>query len=49
MNSAILRRFWPIVVVAAAALAGLLYLVVANLSGASQVWASLATVAAVVG
>jgi hypothetical protein len=48
MSSAILRRFWPIVIVAAAALAGLLYLVIANLSGASQVWASLATVAVVV-
>jgi hypothetical protein len=32
-----------------AALAGLLYLVIASLSGASQVWASLVTVAAVVG
>jgi hypothetical protein len=49
MSSAILRRFWPIVIIAAAALAGLLYLVIANLSGASQVWASLATVVAVVG
>jgi hypothetical protein len=49
MSSAILRRFWPIVLVAAAALAGLLYLVIANLSGASQVWASLATLVAVVG
>jgi len=48
MSSAILRRFWPIVIVAAAALAGLLYLVIANLSGASQVWASLVTVAAVI-
>ncbi len=45
----ILRRFWPIVAVTAAALAGLLYLVISNLSGASQVWASLVTVAAVVG
>ena len=45
----ILRRFWPVVAVAVAALAGLLYLVIANLSGASQVWASLVTVAAVVG
>jgi hypothetical protein len=31
------------------ALAGLLYLVISNLSGASQVWASLVTVAVVVG
>jgi hypothetical protein len=49
MSSAILRRFWPIVIVAAAALAGLLYLVIANLSGASQAWASLVTVIAVLG
>jgi hypothetical protein len=49
LSSAIFRRFWPIVVVAAATLAGLLYLVIANLSGASQVWASLVTVIAVVG
>ena len=45
----ILRRFWPAVVIALAALAGLLYLVIANLSGAGQVWASLLTVVAVVG
>jgi hypothetical protein len=45
----ILRRFWPLVVIALAALAGLLYLVISSLSGASQVWASLLTVAAVVG
>jgi hypothetical protein len=49
LSATILRRFWPIVLFAAAALAGLLYLVIANLSGASQVWASLVTVAAVVG
>jgi hypothetical protein len=45
----ILRRFWPLVVIALAALGGLLYLVISNLSGISQVWASLATVAVVVG
>jgi hypothetical protein len=45
----ILRRFWPVVVIAAAALAGLLYLVIANLSATGQVWASLLTVAAVLG
>jgi hypothetical protein len=45
----ILRRFWPLVVIALAALGGLLYLVISNLSGISQVWASLATVAIVVG
>jgi hypothetical protein len=45
----ILRRFWPVVLIVLAALAGLLYLVIANLSGASQVWGSLVTVAVVVG
>ncbi len=49
LSSAILRRFWPLVVVTMAALAGLLYLVISNLSGASQVWASLVTVATVLG
>ncbi|MGH3168002.1 MAG: hypothetical protein ACRDN0_19225 [Trebonia sp.] len=45
----ILSRFWPLVLVCVAALALLLYLVVSNLSGASQAWASLATVGAFVG
>jgi len=45
----ILRRFWPVALIAVAALAGLLYLVIANLSGASQVWGTLVTVIAVVG
>ena len=49
VTGVILRRFWPAVLIAVAALAGLLYLVIANLSGASQVWASLVTVIAVVG
>lgn len=49
LSFSIFRRFWPIVVVAAAALAGLLYLVIANLSGASQVWASLVTVTVILG
>ena len=49
MSEVIVRRFWPVVVIALATLAGLLYLVISNLSGASQVWASLVTVAAVVG
>lgn len=45
----ILRRFWPLVVFGLVLLGGLLYLVISNLNGASQVWASLVTVAAVVG
>jgi hypothetical protein len=49
VSAAILRRFWPLVLIALAALAGLLTLVIVNLSGSSQVWASLVTVAAVVG
>ncbi len=49
IGAVIVRRFWPLVVIALAALAGLLYLVISNLSGASQVWASLVTVAAIVG
>jgi hypothetical protein len=49
MASAVLRRFWPLVVVLLAALGGLLYLVIANLSGISQVWASLVTVFILVG
>src|SRR3984957_267537 len=49
VSAVILRRFWPVVLIALAALAGLLTLVIVNLSGASQVWASLVTVAAVVG
>ena len=49
VSAVILRRFWPVVLIALAALAGLLTLVIVNLSGAGQVWASLVTVAAVVG
>jgi hypothetical protein len=49
IGGVIVRRFWPLVVIALVALGGLLYLVISNLSGASQVWASLVTVAAVVG
>ena len=49
ISGVILRRFWPLVLIALAVLGGLLYLVISNLSGASQVWASLVTVAAVVG
>ena len=49
IGAVIVRRFWPVVVIALVALGGLLYLVISNLSGASQVWASLVTVAAIVG
>ena len=49
ISGVILRRFWPLVVIALVTLGGLLYLVISNLSGASQVWASLVTVGAVVG
>jgi hypothetical protein len=49
VTEVILRRFWPVVLIALATLAGLLYLVIANLSGAGQVWASLLTVTALVG
>jgi hypothetical protein len=45
----ILRRFWWAVAILLAVLGGLLYLVISNLSGAGEVWASLVTVAAVVG
>lgn len=49
MTATILRRFWPIVVIALVVLGGLLALIIANLSGASQAWASLVTVAAILG
>ncbi len=45
----ILRRFWPVLLISGAALGGLLYLVIANLSGASQTWASIVTVIAILG
>ena len=48
ISGAVLRRFWPLVLLGLAVLGGLLALVIVNLSGASQVWASLATVAAVI-
>ena len=49
ITGVVLRRFWWLVLIALAVLGGLLALVIVNLSGAGQVWASLATVAAVVG
>ena len=49
IGAVIVRRFWPLVVIGLAVLGGLLYLVISTLSGASQVWASLVTVAAVLG
>jgi len=49
VSGVILRRFWPLVVLGLLTLGGLLYLVISNLSGVSEVWASLATVAAVLG
>lgn len=49
VSGAVLRRFWPVLVILLAALGGLLYLVISNLNGASQVWASMVTVVAVVG
>lgn len=49
ISGVILRRFWPLAVIALIMLGGLLYLVISNLSGAAQVWTSLATVAGVVG
>lgn len=49
VTASILRKFWPLVLVTAAALGGLLYLVISNLNGASQAWASLVTVVAILG
>jgi hypothetical protein len=49
ITEVILRRFWPLAVLALITLGGLLYLIISNLSGASEVWASLVTVVAVVG
>jgi hypothetical protein len=49
ITGVVLRRFWWLVLIALAVLGGLLALVIVNLSGAGQVWASLATVVAVVG
>jgi hypothetical protein len=45
----VFRRFWPIVVIIAAATGGLLYLAIASSSGTAKVWTSIATVAAALG
>jgi hypothetical protein len=45
----VLRRFWPVVLVIAAATAGLLYVAIAYSSGTSKLWTSLVTVAAALG
>ena len=49
LTAEVLRRFWPIVVIIAAATGGLLYLAIANSSGTAKVWTSLVTVAAALG
>jgi hypothetical protein len=49
MMLTVLGRFWPVVVIIAAATGGLLYLASANTSGTTKVWASLVTVAAALG
>ncbi len=46
---AIVRHFWLLLAVIAAATGGLLYLAIANSSGTAKVWTSLATVAAAFG
>jgi hypothetical protein len=43
------RRFWPVVAILAAATGGLLYLSIAESSGAAKVWTSVVTVAAALG
>jgi hypothetical protein len=45
----VLEHYWFWVVIGAAALGGVLYLAVANLAGASQVWTSIGAVAASLG
>ena len=45
----IIRRFWPVVLIIAAATGGLLYLATANTSGTAKVWTSMVTVAAALG
>jgi hypothetical protein len=45
----ILRQFWPLVILTLAVLGAVLYLIISNLAGLGQVWASLAAVAAILG
>jgi hypothetical protein len=49
LTGTILRQFWPLVILALAVLGALLYLIISNLAGLGQVWASLAAVAAILG
>ena len=45
----VLQHYWLAVVIAAAALSGVLYLAISNLGGAAKVWTSIATVGASLG
>jgi hypothetical protein len=49
LMGSILRRYWPVVVIVAAATGGLLYLAIDKSAGTAKVWTSLVTVAATVG
>jgi hypothetical protein len=49
LTLAVLRRFWPVVGVVAAATGGVLYLAITDSSGTAKVWTSLVTVAAALG
>lgn len=49
LTAAILRRFWPVVVIVVAATGGLLYLAIANSHGTAKLWTSLVTVATTLG
>ena len=45
----ILTRFWPVVIVALAAIGGLMYLVISNAQGSTKAWSGLVTALASVG
>lgn len=49
LTLAILRRFWPVVLILVAATGGLLYLALADSHGTAKVWTSIVTVAAGLG